>query len=125
MKNLLVFFLGILLIIASCANESDEVEVGIDIQERFDNNLVQVFIDGEEKLNKTLTTNTAIGAGLTDSSLRMNLLEGKHEIKVVVDGTIVKKESFTVSQAMYIGVNFDNNAGAITMNQSSKPFLYM
>ena len=112
-----------LLLLAACrkANNPTVYDLGVDVQGTFDRDNVQVVIDNQPLLNTQVTTNELLGFATSISTANT---EGKHTIKVVINGTVVKTESFTQSGDLYVGINYKKTAGDISFSFSPRRFLY-
>lgn len=128
MKNTILFlaFFAGLLFLTSCHKEKQaaQFELGIDLQSFFNNDQVQVEIDGSEVYNRTLTSDETFGIALTDSMLA-TIVGGTHTITIKINGVSLKTETFTVAADKYIGVAYNSNGQLVTLFYSDEPFLYL
>jgi hypothetical protein len=123
MKKTILFTSLVLLLFAACrkANNPTVYDLGVDVQGTFDKDNVQVAIDNQPLLNTQVTTNELLGFATSISTVNT---EGKHIIKVVVNGNVVKTESFTQSGKLYVGINYNKTAGDISFKFSPYRFIY-
>ncbi|MFL5746393.1 MAG: hypothetical protein ACJ751_17080 [Niastella sp.] len=123
MKKTILFTSLVLLLFAACrkANNPTVYDLGVDVQVTFDKDNVQVAIDNQPLLNTQVTTNELLGLATSISTVNT---EGKHTIKVVVNGTVVKTENFTQSGELYVGINYNKTAGDISFKFSPHRFIY-
>lgn len=131
MKQLL--FLLLVLILSGCLlpgcskdkehpNTSGEKhKLSIAAHSDFNNDLVTIYIDGKSIFNQKITTNNTLSyaAGTTDS-----VFAGQHLIKVVVNGIVSKKQTFTISNDLYIGINYTPQESQISFHLQNHPFAY-
>lgn len=96
-------------------------DLGVDVQSTFDKDNVQVLIDNQPLLNTQVTTNDLLGLA---TSISTNNSEGKHTIKVIVNGSTVQSEDFTQSSDLYVGINYKKAANTVAFSFSSHPFTY-
>jgi hypothetical protein len=123
MNKAILFTSLVLLLFAACrkANNPTIYDLGVDVQTNFDKDNVRVLIDNQPLLNTQVTTNDLLGFATSISTANT---EGKHTIKVVVNGNIIQSESFTQSGELYIGINHNKTTGAITFRFSPYRFVY-
>jgi hypothetical protein len=126
MKKLLYIFLMSSALLHSCSEESTQYSLGIDIQSSFNEDNVQVFIDGKEMLNEHLQTELSTGVCSIDgkSGMRMKREEGDHEITVIVNETVTKTEHFQLNHNLYIGVTYNQDTHEIHLVYSDNQFMY-
>ena len=113
----------ILLLLVACRKTSNPTvfDLGVDMQASFEKDHVQVMIDNQPLLNTQVTTNNLLGLATSISTANT---DGKHTIKVVVNGNVVKTESFTQSGELYVGINYNKAAGDISFRFSPHRFAY-
>ncbi|MBO9201134.1 MULTISPECIES: hypothetical protein [Niastella] len=123
MKKAFLFTSLVLLLFAACrkANNPTVYDLGVDLQNTFDKDNVQVEIDNQPLLNTQVTTNDLLGLATSISTANT---EGKHTIKVVVNGAIEKSESFTQSSELYVGITYNKTANDISFKFSPHRFVY-
>jgi hypothetical protein len=123
MKKAILFTSLVLLLFTACrkANNPTVYDLGVDVQTNFDKDHVQVLIDNQPLLNTQVTTNDLLGFATIISTANT---EGKHTIKVVINGNTIQSESFTQSGELYIGINRNKMTGAITFRFSPHRFVY-
>ena len=100
-----------------------EYTLGIDVQSAFNQDQVQIFLDGGEVLNKNLETNYTIGVCL-GGSVVIDLAEGKHVMLVRINGNEHSKEVFSIHNDHYIGVNYNPQTKEISYLHSDHIFRY-
>ena len=123
MKKTILFTSLVLLLFAACrkTNNPTVYDLGVDLQSSFEKDNVQISIDNQPLLNTQVTTNEVLGLATSISTANT---EGKHTIKIVVNGNIEKSESFTQSGDLYVGIGYNKVTGAITLNFSPQQYLY-
>ena len=119
----LLFFLS-LSILSACKKGSGEQTLGIDIQSAFNQDKVQVFIDGQEMLNQRLQTNWVLGVCMPDGQIITTKSQGGHEIKVIVNDIVTRTDNFSLNNPLYIGVIFNPQTNAISFVYSGQRFIY-
>lgn len=124
MKLFYTVLLLSLAILNACKKGSGEQTLGIDVQSAFNQDKVQIFIDGEEMLNQRLQTNWVLGACLPDGQITTTKSEGRHEIKVIINDIVTRTENFSLNNPLYIGVNFDPQTNAVSFIYSGQQFIY-
>lgn len=108
----------------SCKEEGDRFTLGIDVQSYFDQDNVQVFVDGQLLINKQLRTNPVLGVCLYEGQITTTQNEGAHEMKVVVNNTATKTENFSLHKNFYIGINYNQQTKEISFAYADQRFLY-
>lgn len=123
MKKTILSIPLVLLLLTACrkTNNPTVFDLGVDIQASFENDKVQVFIDNQPLLNTEVTTNHTLSLATSISTANT---EGNHTIKVIVNNTVVKTESFTQKADLYIGVNFSKQSNAVSLIYAGHPFAY-
>lgn len=126
MKSFYAIFPLILLFTASCKDGENvnKFELGIDVQSDFNSDLVQIFIDGREIIHKQLQTNPALGVCLEDGQVMLDVREGKHQIKALINGLTTYSENFELTDDLYIGINYDPSTKAVSYAYSDTRFIY-
>jgi hypothetical protein len=108
----------------SCKKNLVPLTLGIDIQSSFNQDNVQVFIDGHELLHKQLQTNPVLGVCYQDGQITTTGNMADHEIKVIVNNSATKTETFSLQHDLYIGVNYDPQTNLVSLVYSNQRFLY-
>lgn len=108
----------------SCHKEENVYTVGVDVQSAFNQDSVQVWIDGQKILDQRLQTNYTLGVCYGEGQRVLRLNEGEHEIKAVVNNQVTGSERFTITGNLFIGVNFDPSQPAISFLHSANRFIY-
>jgi hypothetical protein len=123
MKKTILFTSLVLLLFAACRKTSNPTmfDLGVDVQSTFDKDNVQVLIDNQPLLNTQVTTNDLLGLA---TSISTNNSEGKHTIKVIVNGNTVNSEDFMQTGDLYVGINYKKSANTVSFLFSSHPFVY-
>ena len=123
MKKTILFTSLVLLLFAACRKTSNPTvfDLGVDVQTTFEKDNVQVFIDNQPLLNTQVSTNDQLGLATSISTANT---EGKHTIKVVVNGNTVKSEDFTQSGDLYVGINYNKPASTVSIVFSAHRFVY-
>jgi hypothetical protein len=118
-----IFFLASLFFIGACKKDTQSFKLGIDVQAHFNQDLVQVYIDGQRLLNRQLTTSTLNPVCSGDGQLLLTKNEGRHQIKVVVNNSTTFTESFDLTADLYIGINYYPDA-TVHIVYSDYKFMY-
>jgi hypothetical protein len=123
MKKTILFTSLVVLLFAACRKTSNPTmfDLGVDVQTTFDKDNVQVLIDNQPLLNTEVTTEPLLGFA---TSISTNNSEGKHTIKVIVNGNTIKSEDFTQTGDLYVGINYKKTANTVDFSFSSHPFVY-
>ena len=120
-KSAFLLTLMLMLIFASCEKETKNYDLAIDLQSSFDHDNVAVFIDGQSEFDRQITTNYSLGfAGGTTTTRN----PGNHQVKVVINNTIVKTAIFPLNANLFIGVNYDKFSKKVSIVYSNQPFAY-
>lgn len=83
------------------------------MHEDFEQDKVQVFFNGKEKLNTQFQTNRVLGLAFP-GAVNENVKKGKHTLKVIVNDSISHKETFTLKADLYIGASYNRQAQIIS-----------
>jgi hypothetical protein len=123
MKKTILFTTLALLLLTACrkTNNPTVFSLGVDMQESFNQDNVQVLIDNQPLLNSKVTTNDVLSLGGSVATVNT---EGSHAIKVIVNDDIVTTETFTQKSDLYIGIKFNRAAKTVSLVYSAKPFTY-
>jgi ABC-type uncharacterized transport system auxiliary subunit len=123
MKKVILFTSLALLLLTACrkTNNPTVFSLGVDMQDSFKQDNVQVLIDNQPLLDSKVTTNNALSLG---GSIATANTEGSHTIKVIVNDSIVTTETFTQKSDLYIGVKFNRAAKTVSLVYSAAPFTY-
>jgi hypothetical protein len=123
MKKVLLSIPLALLLFAACRKTSNPAvfDLGVDIQSSFDKDNVQVLIDNQPLLNTQVSSSPFLGLATSISTANT---EGYHTIKVVVNDSTVKTESFMQSSDLYIGVNYNRSTRVVSFVYSENGFMY-
>lgn len=123
MKRLIIYFISIYLL-SSCGEENvNTISVGIDVQSFFNQDIVQITVDNKEVLNRKLQTGNIL-AVCSDGRINVNLAEGNHVIKIIVNNLTAKTDTFLLTKALYVGVNYNEQTKEISLIYSDHPFGY-
>ena len=126
-KKTYLIILLLVWVLLSCKDEpAKNFNLAVDVQGGFEQDDLQVFIDNEELLNAKVQTNQVLGVCNVNGKIShvKNLIEGKHEIKAVLNGSITLTQSVTLHNNLYIGVNYNRQESKFYFNQSNQPFGY-
>jgi len=107
----------------SCSKPYSSFVLGIDMQENFAGDSVNLYIDGAQVLSQRLQTNSVLGVCAAEGRLLLNQNEGRHELKVVINNVVIQTDTFVLAADHYIGVNF-NGIQQITFVHSDQKFMY-
>lgn len=123
-KGIFITALFIAFVFVSCKKELNTFTIGIDVQSSFNQDSVQVLVDGQDVINSRLQTNYVLGLCPVDGQVSAIRNEGNHEIKVIVNNLITKREIISLDNNLYIGVNYDRQTDEISFIYSNQRFLY-
>jgi hypothetical protein len=124
MKRIVLLCLPALVFLSyGCKKPSPSFELGIDVQQSFSNDLVQVYIDGVQVINKQLTSGNILAYCGPDGKILMTKKEGGHQLKVVVNNTVTYTESFNLSANLYVGIRYSEALG-VQFVYSPEKFYY-
>jgi uncharacterized protein YcfL len=123
MKKTILSIPLVLLLLAGCRKTDNPTvfDLGVDMQTTFEKDRVQVLIDNQPLLNTELSTNRILGLA---KSVSTAATEGTHTIKIIVNDSTVKTESFTQSGDLYIGINYDKTGKTVKITYSTYRFGY-
>jgi hypothetical protein len=123
MKKILLSIPLVLLLFTACRKTSNPTvfDLGVDIQSSFDQDNVQIFIDNQPLLHTLVSSSPLLGLATSISTANT---EGYHTIKVVINDSTVKTESFMQSKDLYIGVNYNRSTKVISFVYSEHGFMY-
>ncbi len=130
MKRTGFIFLMLLALFSACKKDSNpgpvegDFKLGVDVQSSFNQDMVQVIIDGETVLNKRLQTMNVLSVCLVDGQVTTRRNEGTHEIKAIVNNTVTRTETFSMNNDLYIGVNYDPQTNGVSFIYSNQRFMY-
>lgn len=110
-------------VLLSCRQNQETFVLGVDMQENFAGDSVHLYIDGTPALSKRLQTNPVLGVCAADGQLLLNQTGGRHELKVVINNSVIKTDTFILAADHYIAVNF-NGTQQITFTHSDQKFMY-
>jgi len=105
-KTTFTFFLIAVSIFNCCKKDLNSYVLGIDIQSSFNQDSVQVFVDGQSLINRRLQTNYVLGVCNIAGQTTTTKIGGNYEIKVIINNTTIKTETFSLNNNLYIGVNY-------------------
>lgn len=103
------------------ANYEAAGQFQVDLQSRFQNTPVIVSIDNRVIFNDIVTTNLSLSLA---AAIPFEIVKGTHVLTVTVGNSITRSTLFTISDALYIGVNYNSNASEITFIAQTEPFPY-
>jgi hypothetical protein len=120
------FFLFSILAVAACSDEENARDhtLHVIVQSSFDNDLVEVSVDGQLVMNRRLTTNHTIGL-CTDGMISTQLGKGNHTLKVRINNDVQKTMPFLLQEdELFLGVGYDAQSKEIYIQFSLEPFAY-
>jgi len=120
-KSALYLLLLAFTVFSSCEKELKDYNLAIDLQSSFDQDNVQVFIDGYPEYDQKATTNQLLGLAGSTTTTRT---EGYHQLKVVINNSTSKTSVFPLNANLYIGINYNVQSKEITVLYSNHPFGY-
>jgi hypothetical protein len=111
-----------LLFVFACKKGDDlkDVAVRIDIQSSFVADDVKIYIDNQKEFDNTITTNDVLSFAGGFSTVKS---EGRHHLRVIIGG-VEYNENFTLSNMLYIGINYDRQLKQVKTIHSATPFGY-
>jgi hypothetical protein len=125
-KSSAIFIMAFVLIAMACKKDNKYILVGINIETAFEQDQVQVFLDGQKKIDARATTQWTIGAciingKITDSSFTD---KGEHEIRVIINNSIAHTEKFSLNSQLFLRVLFDRQANQVSIIYSGTRPIY-
>ena len=124
MKKLTIALLLLAItILPSCKKDTKNYTLGIDVQSIFYNDSVQVMLDNVQLINKRLTTEAVLGV-CNDGRIITTQTEGSHQIKVVLNDSIIETDTFSLTHDLYIGIHRDPRTNVLSFIYSSQKFMY-
>jgi hypothetical protein len=122
--TVVILLLAVPLLFSSCKKESGSHKVAIDVQASFEQDHVQLFLDGKRLINEIMQTNYLLGLCMQDGQVSVMENQGRHEIKVIVNNSVNESASFVLTKDIYIGVQYDRQLEKISFIYSDSPFMY-
>lgn len=96
--------------------------LSIDLQGGFDNDSVQVTLDGKELFSKNVTTNPLLSLAY---SRRTSVSDGRHKIKVlIINAGDTNETEFMMQDTLTISVNYNKNTHEITFGFFNELLFY-
>jgi hypothetical protein len=95
----------------SCKKEktsNEKFALHVDLQYSFDNDKVQIFIDGKEVYNNIVSTNDLLGFA---AGFSLEKESGLHTLSVKLNDNITDAKIFTLDKELYIGVSHGSVEG--------------
>jgi hypothetical protein len=100
----------------------------VHLQYHYRGERVRVEIDGQTIFNKAVETNYVLSLA---EIIKLEVSEGRHQIKAVVNGSDEKKTTFDLDGKLYIGVRYFRDAvpalnisKGVVINVSDSPYMY-
>lgn len=124
--SIIILFL-IVMAINSCDNNIDASKpepanhFQIDLQTWFSNTQVKILIDNSIVFNDTVTTGSILAYA---AIIPVKINKGSHLLKITVDNTISKDTIFTITDSLYVGVDFSATNSNIMFDFQYQPFPY-
>jgi len=81
--------------------------VEVHLQTQFRGEQIRVDIDGQKLFGQAVTTNDVLGLA---EIIKLEMLQGRHEIKIIINGRFQQKASFKLDCKLYIGVTYYRDA---------------
>lgn len=124
MKKLFIALLLLsITMLPSCKKDTKSYTVGIDVQSIFYNDSLQVMLDNVQLINKRLTTEAVLGV-CTDGRIISTQAEGSHQIKVVLNDSLIQTDTFSLTHDLYIGIHRDPTTNVLSFLYSNQKFMY-
>jgi len=123
MKKIILSIPLLLLLFTACRKTSNPAvfDLGVHLQGGFDQDHVEVFIDNQPLLKAGVTTELSLGVA---KAISTTATEGNHSLKIIVNGSDIKTESFSQSNNLYIGVQYNKSTKKIETVYSLRPYAY-
>lgn len=128
------FLLSVILLAGSLVGcgilneDRDGVALEVHLQSNFDGEHVEVEIDGRTVFHDRIRTDHRIGLA---EVIELELPEGKHRVRIEVDGGFRTEQQFALEDRLLIGVTFHRQSipgtsivEGIHLQFSDTPFLY-
>jgi hypothetical protein len=110
--------------VISTGNENLEIH----LQYHYRGERVRIEIDGQTLFNKVVETNYALSLA---EIIKLEMPEGRHQIKAVVNGSEERKTTFDLDGKLYIGVRYFREAvpafnisKGVMIDVSDNPYMY-
>lgn len=125
-KAFFTFLFLIITILNACKKDVNSFIVGINIESSFNQDNVQVFIDGQKVISAQATTQWTLGACIIDGKITDSTItnEGNHEIKIVINNSITHTETFSLNSNLFLRVLFNRQKNQISIIYSKERYLY-
>ncbi len=127
MKKTTFALLFAIAILGSCKKDdaADNTKtLGVDVQSYFNNDLIQVFVDGQQMINRSLKTDLSIGYCVDGGKIIVKETPGSHELKAIVKNNASLTESFVVNNDHYVGISYDSLTNKVSFTHQDHPFIY-
>ena len=123
MKKVVAIALLIPLFMACRKNTESKAEynLGVALHENFEADQVKLYIDNQTLFNGEVTTEHTLSLA---KSISTTTTEGSHNIRVIVNGTIVASDTFDQNGHLYVGVSYNKEVKKVSFQYSTKPFEY-
>lgn len=121
MKKKMFICLLAIIGLSACTKDVSYYRLGIDFHEDFEGENLQVLLDGKEVLNQSVSTHHISGLA---AGLSRTFKKGKHTLEVTVDRSVSRREIFTLTGDLYIGVSYDPKGASLSFVYSPAPFSY-
>ena len=120
-----IIILSVIFIIFGCTStdptESSNHDFEIHLQAWFSNTPVEVFLDDSLFFRDTVSTGSIIAIAMI---IPTNIVEGRHELRVVANGESEYVETFEIKSTLYVGVTYESTQSEISFNFQTDKFYY-
>jgi hypothetical protein len=93
----------------------------IHLQSGFSNTPVNVYIDQSQVFADTISTGYILAVAVI---IPVQINQGVHTFGVTIPNSVSKDTSFTISDSLYIGVNYNSAKSMISYHFQRNPFYY-
>jgi hypothetical protein len=124
MKKTILFTALAASLLVACRKTNDPAvyALGVDVQASFNQDNVQVNIDGQPLLNHQVSTSQLLGLA---SSVSTTNAEGDHTIQVIVNDSTIYTQNFSQKGDLYIGINYNHSTNSVALKFSATRFVYL
>lgn len=114
-----------LMLFGSCS-EPNRPSLNIDVQSSFDNDDVEILIDGKRILKENVQTSHNVGVCFIDGTITQtfSFTEGNHTIKVILNDSQMISDQFTLNDDLYVGIRFDTETEKLSIEFRDEHFTY-
>jgi hypothetical protein len=124
MKKIILSVFLVSMLFTACRKNNgpvEEFDLGVDLQQVFKEDHVQIFIDDQSLFNSLASTNDLLALA---GSIGTTNSEGRHTIKVVINDSTSIVEEFEQHSDLYIGVSYYRDLKKVSFRYSPTRFVY-